>query len=230
MIFTRKNNLLSSISGQIFPPVRSIFFSTFAYYVRRALKRRINSRRVRDLLVTNTRSGKRGTQRGAELSHHATILSMRSEWQESRLRTNTITISLTTFERNRIKIGFRWYSLSLFLFWCRSLLPLARPNRCIYVRLIDSTSSKSTFRRTTEKWKHRWKSSNPSLDLTLEINGSGQRWSPSLLLLLFFFFQPPLCVPSFSITWKATRRSPLRTRLYFHDSVLRRRVEIRFEK
>lgn len=39
----------------------------------------------------------------------------------------------------------------------------------------------STLRRTTEKWKRRWKSSNPSRD-RLEINGLGQRWSPSLFL------------------------------------------------
>ena len=144
---------------------------------------------------------------------------------------------VTTFEPNRIELGFRWlaekssrfvgnirwisagysrYSLSLFLSMSTTFTT-GQPQQMYLCSVNRLDFFQSTFRRTTEKWKHRWKSSNPSLDLTRD-QWLGTTVVALLLLLLlffffFFFFQPPLCVPSFSITWKATRRSPLRTRL-----------------
>lgn len=110
----------------------------------------------------------------------------------------------------------------------RPRLPLASPNRCIYVRLIDSASSS---RRSDVP--RRSGNAGEKVAIPLATDSRSMAWDnggrllfsslllrlllfflPLLLLFFFFFFffhrfcfPSPFCVPSFSITWKATWRS-----------------------
>ena len=158
---------------------------------------------------------------------------------------------VTTFEPNRIELGFRWlaeksfairkeyqvniggilslFSLSLSFSRCRPLLPLASPNRCIYVRLIDSTSSSRRSDVPRRSGNTGEKVAIP-LSTWLEINGSGQRWS----LFSSFSSSSSSSSSSFSLLSVFPLFRLLEKRLadplyelgsaYFHNSVLRRRV------
>ena len=204
------------------------------YYTRRVSKRRINSRRVA-ICLSPTRDRANEERSGAQNCHItrrfwawvANDKSLASDNNNSSSR-----VPLTTFERSRIKIGFRWLaekssrfawysccsmlSLSLSLSWCRLLLPLASPNRCIYVRLIDSTSSSRRSDVPRRSGNTGEKVAIP-LSTWLEINGSGRLLfssssssssSSSLCSLFFDYLKSDSQIPFTNSDLLSQQRAP----------------------